>query len=255
MRQYRITDFAELHQLVECHPSEAGLGWIFRGQADASWPVVPLAGRPEYNTGTELGRFREWRTRAIAYADSIPENDWEALALAQHHGLAARLLDWTHNPLILQPDEKNKMADSNELRVTLKKTATDYIDCCNKGTVDAVLSLRTDTCKHTHLPSSLGVPTYNKAEYGAFFGQFIGVMNDSSIRIADDKEMVVDVESRKVVMHTKAKANTPVGEYENEYMWILTMTEDGKMIDDIVEFCDSTRAVDLMKKLQAQENA
>ena len=80
-------------------------------------------------------------------------------------------------------------------------------------------------------------------------------MNDSSIRIADDKEMVVDVESRKVVMHTKAKANTPVGEYENEYMWILTMTEDGKMIEDIVEFCDSTKAVELMKKLQAQKNA
>jgi hypothetical protein len=142
------------------------------------------------------------------------------------------------------------MADSTELRATLKKTATDYIDCCNKFTVDAVLSLRTDTCKHTHLPSSLGVPTYNKAEYGAFYGQFAGMMNGGSVRISDDKEMVVDVESRKVVMHTRIKTNTPVGVYENEYMWILTMTEDGKMIEDIVEFCDSAKAVELMKKVQ-----
>src|SRR5262245_22154626 len=147
------------------------------------------------------------------------------------------------------------MAGSQELRVTLKKTATVYNDCCNKGTVDAILSLRTDTCKHTHLPSSLGVPTYNKADYGTFFGRFVGLMNDRSSRIADDKEMVVDVESRKVVMHTKVKANTPVGEYENEYMWILTMTEDGKMIEDIIEFCDSAKVVELMKKLQAQTNA
>ena len=142
-----------------------------------------------------------------------------------------------------------------ELRATLKKTATDYIDCCNKFTVDAVLSLRTDTCKHTHLPSSLGIPTYTKPEYGAFYGQFAGAMNDGNIRIVNDKEIVVDVESRKVVMHTKMKCNTPLGEYENEYMWILTMTGDGKLIEDIVEFCDSAKAVELMKRQQAQTNA
>lgn len=80
-------------------------------------------------------------------------------------------------------------------------------------------------------------------------------MSDCSCRIVDEKEMVVDIESRKVVMYTKAKANTGLGAYENEYMWILTMTEDGKMIEDIVEFCDSAKAVELVKKQQAQMDA
>ena len=147
------------------------------------------------------------------------------------------------------------MSDSKELRAILTQTATCFVDCCNKHTVDSVLSLRTDTCKHTHLPSSLGIPTYDKAEYGEFYGRYTDMMKDCHCWIVDDKEMVVDVESRKVVMRVKTKGNTPLGEYENEYMWILTMTEDGEMIEDIVEFCDSAKAIELMKKQQAQMNS
>jgi hypothetical protein len=95
------------------------LGWIFRGQGDESWPLLPKAGRPEfYNPDwdikrneevqngkphprppQDLGRFNGWRKEAVAYAQSLPSNDFESLAYAQHYGLATRLLDWTENPL------------------------------------------------------------------------------------------------------------------------------------------------------------
>ncbi|CAH0034169.1 unnamed protein product [Clonostachys rhizophaga] len=147
------------------------------------------------------------------------------------------------------------MADFKELRATLQRTAINFIDRCNEHTVDAVLSIRTDTCKHTHLPSSLGIGTYTNVEYGAFYGRFADMMKDCTCWIVDDKEMVVDVESRKVVMHVKNKGSTPLGEYENEYMFILTMTGDGKKIEEIIEFCDSAKAIELMKKHQGQMNA
>lgn len=88
------------------------LGWIFRGQDNIDWPLVPKAGRDEFykppidywkakgQKGNDLGRFKSWREQAIAYCDSLPNDDFECLAYAQHYGLATRLLDWTTNPLV-----------------------------------------------------------------------------------------------------------------------------------------------------------
>jgi hypothetical protein len=77
--------------------------WIFRGVADAhGHKLVPKIGRdPDvYDSQVEKVIFANFKRRARQYVTTDRMSDWELLALAQHHGLPTRLLDWTTNPLV-----------------------------------------------------------------------------------------------------------------------------------------------------------
>jgi hypothetical protein len=98
MRESRIHSFAEFHDHLA--PYRNDTAWVFRGHSRIEWELVPKAGRLPYSLCNDLEMFEHWKRRAVEYTSIQPKDDWDWLAIAQHHGLATRLLDWTSNPLV-----------------------------------------------------------------------------------------------------------------------------------------------------------
>lgn len=123
---------------------------VFRGVSDSkNYTLLPSLGRIDESILTHYGleisdyeieTFNNFKLRAISEITQQPQNEWEWLALAQHHGLPTRLLDWTTNPLIAsyfstQPklNEKFELEKCTNGGAIYALHFCEYLDISKKG--------------------------------------------------------------------------------------------------------------------------
>lgn len=98
-KTYHVKSFREFQDIILDIPTEHFI--LYRGQAQdkALLPKIARYNLPDVEE-KEIEMLEDFQRRSLHLIDYHPGNSWDWLALAQHHGMATRLLDWTENPLI-----------------------------------------------------------------------------------------------------------------------------------------------------------
>ena len=105
MREVRVQSWSQFNDYITSRD-----GWAFRGQSDASWPLLSSLPRRLQQNNVDRDQWRQREERAIRIFrrkahvylpdKSALDDDLRCLAMMQHHGAPTRLLDFTKSPFV-----------------------------------------------------------------------------------------------------------------------------------------------------------
>lgn len=130
-----LVDYMEWAEIVKKNTRTETL--VFRGQQN-NWELLPSISRkglPSEILENETKLFSRFKKEGEPCLHIPPNNDWDWLIVAQHHGLPTRLLDWSYDPLVALwfALEKCNEEESNPEVWALKPLKEDYIDNLDKS--------------------------------------------------------------------------------------------------------------------------
>jgi hypothetical protein len=119
----------------------------------------------------------------------------------------------------------------------LLRTALAALEGFNTFTAEAILAPFTPTATHQILPLSLKRPAWSNDGYIEYLKPILAEFKNFRLTLVDAVE---DQTDNKVVLHATSRADTPIGEYRNEYMAIFHMTDDHEQITSEQIFSDAS---------------
>ncbi len=131
-------------------------------------------------------------------------------------------------------------------RDQLLETAKKYLEAHNNRDPEAIFACCSPSSTHRGGPTSIKSPSRTRDEYVASNADVFQVLHTYHAELTD---AVVDPETKRVVLFLHAKATADAGDYENEYIITVTMTDDGKLVQDQYDFIDSHTSLQWMEKM------
>ncbi|KAL8700828.1 MAG: hypothetical protein Q9201_005237 [Fulgogasparrea decipioides] len=130
---------------------------------------------------------------------------------------------------------------------TQKLAALSLVAAFNRMDVPAIMAHRAPSCLRHFYPTAMAQTPQDNTTYAKSLTSLHAIFRNFFLTI---DELIEDSANNRICMWLSARADTMVGEYVNEYVWLLDFDKSGKKIVRTKEFSDSVMARDFFPKLK-----